>query len=118
MLAVGALAAPGVALRHPPVRAEPAPGVEVWRAGATVVVIAPGTGPTATLEGLRLAGVAVIDLLVVGPGPTAGDEERAARHRARVGRVAWMGRDPPSSIRVGGLVATSDGQRTHVGPAP
>ncbi|HMJ77476.1 MAG TPA: ComEC/Rec2 family competence protein [Iamia sp.] len=118
VLAVGALAAPGVALRHPPVRALPAPGVEVWRAGATVVVIAPGTGPTATLEGLRLAGVAVIDLLVVGPGPTAGDEERAARHRARVGRVAWMGRDPPSSIRVGGLVATSDGQRTHVDPAP
>ncbi len=118
LVAVIALVSPGVALRHPPTRAEPAPGVEVWRAGATVVVVAPGTGPTATLEGLRLGGVTTVDLLVVGPGPTAVDEVDAARHRARVRRVWWMGRDPPAAVRLGGLSATSDGDRTVVGRAP
>lgn len=118
VLAVAALVAPGVALRHPPPNARPAPGVEVWRSGATIVVVAPGTGPTATLEGLRLAGVTTVDLLVVGPGSTAVDETDAARHRARVRRVWLMGRDPPAAIRLGALVATSDGHRTDVGPGP
>jgi competence protein ComEC len=118
VLAVAALAAPGVALRHPPPHARPAPGVEVWRSGATIVVVAPGTGPTATLEGLRLAGVTAIDLLVVGPGSTAVDEEAAARHRTSVRRVWRMGRGPPAALRLGALVATSDGHRTVVGPAP
>ncbi|HEX7135676.1 MAG TPA: ComEC/Rec2 family competence protein [Iamia sp.] len=117
-LAVGALAAPGLALRHPPPYEQPAAGVEVWRSGATVVVIAPRTGPTATLEGLRLAGVTTIDLLVVGPGSIAADEADAARHRSRVRRVWWMGRDPPATVRLGALVAVSDGSRTDVGPAP
>jgi competence protein ComEC len=118
VLACAALAAPGLALRHPPPYEQPAAGVEVWRSGATVVVIAPRTGPTATLEGLRLAGVTTIDLLVVGPGSTAADEADAARHRSRVRRVWWMGRDPPATVRLGALVAASDGRRTDVGPAP
>lgn len=118
LVAVAALAAPAWALRHPPPHQEPAPGVAVWRSGATVVVIAPRTGPTATLEGLRHAGVTRIDLLVVGPGSGAGDEAAAARHRARVGRVWWMGRDPPTSIRLGRLAVVSDGEHTVVGPAP
>lgn len=118
VLVVGALAAPGLALRHPPPLARPAPGVDVWRAGATVVVVTPGTGPTATLEGLRLAGVTAIDLLVVGPGSTAVDEEDAARHRAPVRRVWRLGRDPPAAVRLGALVAVSDGEHVEVGPGP
>jgi competence protein ComEC len=114
VVAAGALAAPALALRHPPPHVEPAPGVEVWRAGATVVVVAPGTGPTAVLEGLRRAGVTRVDLLVLGPGPTAGDEERAARHRARVRRVWWMGRDPPATAGLGGLAVVTDGERATV----
>lgn len=101
-----ACAAPGLALSRPPAHVQPEPGVDVWRAGATVVVIAPGTGPTAALEGLRRAGVTQVDLLVVGPGATAADEERAARHRARVSRVWWGGRDAPTTVRAGDLVAT------------
>lgn len=118
VLALGALAAPGLALRHPPVHTRPAPGVEVWRAGATVVVVGPGTGPMATLEGLRRAGVTTVDLLVVGPGATAADEVAAARHRARVRRVWWLGRDPPGAVRLGALVAVSDGAQADVGPGP
>lgn len=103
---VGAVLAPGWALRSPPVHTQPAPGVDLWHAGATVVVIDPGTGPTAALEGLRAAGVTQVDLLVVGPGSTAADEERAVRHRARVGQVWWAGRDPPAAVRIGGLLVT------------
>ncbi|QYG93716.1 ComEC/Rec2 family competence protein [Iamia sp. SCSIO 61187] len=114
VVAAAALAAPAIALRHPPPHVEPVPGVEVWRAGATVVVVAPGTGPTAVLEGLRRAGVTRVDLLVLGPAPTAGDEERAARHRARVRRVWWMGRDPPGTTRLGRLSVATDGERAAV----
>lgn len=113
VVVVAAMAAPGLALRRPPVHATPVPGVEVWRAGATVVVVTPGTGPTATLEGLRRAGVTRVDLLVVGPGAVAAEEERAARHRARVARTWWAGRDPPVSVRLGALdVRLGDGTPT------
>lgn len=110
VLAVTALAAPGVALSRPVAYQEPAPGVSVWRAeGAVAVILAPGGGARSTLEGLRLAGITRIDVLVVGPGASAGDQERAARHRAAVVRTEWLGRDPPVALRVGGLgVVTSD----------
>lgn len=108
-IAVVALAEPGLALRDPPRETTPAEGVRVWRAGATVVVIEPGTGPSRTLEGLRLAGVLDVDLLLVGPGATAADEERAARHRSRIGQVWWVGRDPPGAVRVGDVDVTVSG---------
>ncbi|WCO65623.1 ComEC/Rec2 family competence protein [Iamia majanohamensis] len=117
-VALGALVAPGLALTRPPVHAAPVAGVEVWRAGgATVVVVAPGTGPADTLEGLRLAGVTRLDVLVLGPGSGAGDEERAARHRLAPGRVLWLGRDPPGAVRLGGLVVVATDEAACVAPA-
>lgn len=122
LLVAVAMGQPAVALRSPPVHAVPVPGVDVWVAGATVVVVAPGTGPTATLEGLRRAGVTRVDLLVVGPGATAADEEDAARHRARVARTWWAGRDPPTAVRLGALdVVLGDGDaavEVHVARPP
>lgn len=86
------LAAPGLALSRPPPASAPEPGLRVWRAGGAVVVrVAPGTGPTATLRGLRRAGVTRIDVLVVGPGSGSADEERAAGHRVRVDRTVRVG---------------------------
>lgn len=109
----GALLAPALALRRPPPTIRPAPGLTVWQAGrATVVSVAPGTGPVAVLEGLRRAGVVGIDLLVLGPGATAADEEHAARHRAWVGQVWHVGRGPPApavAVRVGPFTVTRQG---------
>lgn len=109
---VGALAAPAIALGRPPPVTRLA-GLTVWRSGgAAVVVVDPGTGPTAVLEGLRRAGVVDIDLLVLGPGAASAEEERAARHRARVGRVWHLGRDATNStqiLRVGSLTVTRRG---------
>jgi competence protein ComEC len=115
------LAAPALALSRPPAVVEPEPGVRVWRAeGGAVVVVRPGTGPTATLRALRRAGVTRADVLVVGPGATAADEERAARHRVRVGRTVWVDADgtaPP--VRAGRLVVDpGSGSVRLVGPAP
>jgi competence protein ComEC len=114
--AVVALLAPGLALHRAPLHAQPTEGLDVWRSdGATVVVIAPGTGPAATLQGLRRAGVTQVDLLVVGPGGTATDEERAARHRSRVRRAHHVGRDPDTDVRVGGLRVRLSSAGTSVG---
>ncbi len=114
---VVALVQPGAALRSSPLLASPSGGVDVWRAGgATVVLVAPGTGPRSVLEGLRLGGVSRIDLLVVGGGASAGDEERAARYRARVSSVWWRGRSPPLRSRLGGLVVAAAGDEAHVAP--
>ncbi len=116
-LALGALIAPAVALARPPLLAEPVSGVDVWREGpATVVVVAPGAGARRTLEGLRLAGVTRVDVLVVGPGSGAGDEERAAHHRARVGRTVWLGRHPPGGSQVGGLALVATDEAACVAP--
>ncbi|MGI8937497.1 MAG: ComEC/Rec2 family competence protein [Iamia sp.] len=116
-LATAALAAPALAFTRPPVHSAPEVGVDVWRAhGSVVVAVAPGTGARSTLEGLRRAGVTQVDVLVVGPGSAAGDEERAARHRSRVGRVHWLGRDPPSAVRVGGLVVAATDEGVCVAP--
>ncbi len=117
-LALAALLAPALALTRPPVHAAPVDGLDVWRSGgAAVVVVDPGTGAPDTLEGLRLAGVTRVDLLVVGPGSGAGDEERAARHRTTPGRTHWLGRDPPGVVRVGGLVLVTTDASACVGPA-
>ncbi len=106
----GAVAAPAVALGRAPPVVRPHPGVTVWRAGgAAVAVVDPGTGSMAVLEGLRRAGVVDLDLLVLGPGATPADEERAARHRARVGRVWILGRDPAGGatmVRVGPITVS------------
>ena len=106
IVVVTSLLAPAATLARPATHVVAAPGVEVWRAGgATVVTVAPSTGPTRVLEGLRRAGVTRVDVLVVGPGMSAGDEERAARHRARVARTVWRGRaEPGERSPVGGLV--------------
>jgi len=109
----GSLVAPAVALRRPPA-VHRAPGLTVWRSGgATVVVVEPGAGPAATLAGLRRAGVVQVDLLVVGPGPGAAGEERAARHRARVGRSWDLGRAPPAAtppLRLGTVEVVRTGE--------
>lgn len=115
--ALAALAAPAVALRSPPTLVATGDGVDVWRAGgATVVVVTPGTGPAAVLEGLRLTGVTRIDLLVAGGGSTAGAEEAAARHRAPVGAVWWRGRSPPLRTRLGALRISAEGDDARVEP--
>lgn len=117
VLALTTLALPGQALARPPVHSVPEPGVEVWRAGGgVVVVVAPRTGALGTLEGLRRAGVTHVDVLVVGPGSAAGDAERAARHRSQVAHVHWLGRDPPATVRVGGLVAVLSEESACVAP--
>lgn len=126
VVTAAALLSPALALARPPAHVVPAPGVDVWRdGGATVVVVASGTGATDTLEGLRRAGVTRIDLLLVGPGVTAADEERAARHRSVVARVWWLGRDDerPGSVRLGGLEVQRRGEevcvrRRHGPPCP
>lgn len=117
IVAAAALLSPSLALARSSTHVTPAPGVDVWRGGgATVAVVDPGTGATDTLEGLRRAGVIRIDLLVVGPGATAADEERAARHRSPVAQVWWLGRDHdrPDSVVVGGLEVRSRGEAVCV----
>ncbi len=126
VVACVALAAPGLALSRPPPAVEPEPGLRVWRAGGALVVrVAPGTGPTATLRGLRRAGVSRVDVLVVGPGAAATAEEQAARHRARVGRTVRVGprdgdrRRTPPPVVVGDLVVDpASGQVDRRGPSP
>lgn len=117
VLVVAVLALPSLALaRSQPIRVDPTPGVVVWRSGgATVVDATERPSARSVLEGLRLAGVRRIDLLVVRVGTLGGGVVATAEHRARVGRV-WRIGDGPGAVargarwRAGGLEAVvSDG---------
>ncbi len=106
IVALGAVAvalfAPAVALRSPPLEVQAAPGVAVYRAGgATVVVLDADPGAKVLLEGLRLAGVRRIDVLVSEHEPSP-DVVRALRHRWPVTRL--LATTAPIRLAVGGLV--------------
>lgn len=84
---VGALLAPGLALRHPPPEVHPSTGVVVRRArGLTQVEVAGSPDIGRLMEGLRRAGVRRIDELVTARAPDP-DLVRALRHRWPLGRI-------------------------------
>ena len=100
---------PALALRNPPARTFPTPGVVLHRGGgATVVVFDGGADPPDTLAALRRAGVRRIDVAVM---PTHDHEmEGALRHRWSVGRVVSRDRlDQAVIVTIGTL-------RISVGP--
>lgn len=106
---VGAVMMPALALRNPPARTFPTPGVVLHRGGgATVVVFDGGADPPDTLAALRRAGVRRIDVAVM---PTHDHEmEGALRHRWSVGRVVSRDRlDQAVIVTIGTL-------RISVGP--
>jgi competence protein ComEC len=94
------LVQPAVALRHPPTMV-PVAGGAVHRAGGATVVVA-GSRPNAAdvLEGLRVAGVRRIDVLIAEGDAVA--LVAALRHRWAVGRVLDAEADRATLV-VGGL---------------
>lgn len=104
LVAAIAVLAPAAALRDPPIEVRPAEGVVVHRAGGATVAVVDGS-PADALEGLRLAGVRRIDVLVV-DGRSASSLPAVLRHRWRVGRVIDATRSPPVRVRVGALVVS------------
>jgi competence protein ComEC len=112
VLGVGGLLAPAIALRAPPLDAEPSAGVSVWRAGGgTVVQIAGAAQPADVLEGLRVSGVRRIDLaMLTGGGSRSALVAGALRHRWTVSHV-WA----PEPNQVQGASTPAVGQQVQVG---
>ncbi|MEO7555228.1 MAG: ComEC/Rec2 family competence protein [Acidimicrobiales bacterium] len=116
-IVVGALLAPGIALRAPaPIATPLGTGAVLWQRDAIVVVIDGRARADAVLAGLRQAGVGRVDLVVVRTSSTAATAVLAAvRQRGEVTDV--LGPDVPGerSLVLGGLrvsVEPADGSLT------